>query len=540
MTTATAPGAEALEASLPTERTVRVRSDSVLQPIHDLIGTRRPEHSGILGMDTATQVITHFHYDAGAEHTAVSNTSNVVDLNSVVNDVWDPHGIRYVGSVHSHPPGCRQPSAGDVAYGEQILKAKRSLPELHMWIVMPHVDRQEYELLTYVLTRDSQLRPIEILQVGKDHPVTDKIPTTASPEQHSEPAIQAGVTRIPLPDDELVRSRHSEWQDIGRQWARVHGAYAAGRLVRSRLICIGTGGIRATLVDCARTGIEEFVLIDPDTISESNVATQNVYRDEIGQPKVEAVKRDILRINPNARVIAVQAPVNRITDQQLACLIHDPMIALPWPGRGTNVWVDLRPEITVSVAGTDSFEAQARNNRIGLHWGIPTLNSQVYERGLGAEVTFTHPDTTPACHRCVLCRRYHAYLHEDFHNPVGSSGSPICATQRLGALEGFVLMALLHHGTGHPRFGGLLQSIGPRNLVQIRMAPDLSSQLGLRVFDRIQCRHDRVELLFDDTVWISQEPEDGQGGRPVCPECGGTGDLRDSEYRFEDTRHMPL
>ncbi|TWU21307.1 HesA/MoeB/ThiF family protein [Bythopirellula polymerisocia] len=520
-------------------RQILVREDSVLRKIHKTIGSKRPEQSGMLGINSETDVITHYAFDETSKGTTVSNMPDVKRLNDIINDDWKPNGIQYIGGPHSHPPGVHRPSSGDREYGQQILEAKRSLEELHIWIVIPAVDGHTYEVFPYTLDREGNLELVELVPVDEnDQPII----ADAHDHSQSEPST-LGPKRPPVviqsPADVLSESRGRAIVDISGQYIRVHEAYDLARLAASRLVFIGVGGIRDTVLYCARAGVQEFILIDPDVVSESNIATQGVYRDEIGLPKVEAVKRELIRINPNIRVVALQQSVDEIDDPAFQRLLHDPMMELPLPGFGGDIYRELPPSVTVSVAGTDSFEAQARNNRIGLKWEIPTLASQMYERGLGAEITFTHPDTTRACHRCVLWTRYRAFLKEGFQNTVGSSSAPICATQRLAGLESFMLMALLHHGTNHPRFGGLLRRIGNRNLIQIRMDPDIAASLGLKVFDRVFGTVDHDRSLFDDVVWLPQEPEDGIKDRPICPECGGNGDLHSALGKFEDTREMP-
>ena len=187
---------------------------------------------------------------------------------------------------------------------------------------------------------------------------------------------------------------------------------------------------------------------------------------------------------------------------------------------------------------TDSFDAQARVNRLALQFELPSLCAQVYREGRGAEVTFTHPEVTPACHRCVLSSRYRAHIDGSYTNEVTSDGTPIFATTRLNSLKGFVAMALLHHGTPHPRWGDLLRTIGNRNLVQIRMDPDLATTIGLGTFDRVLGGGDDARLLFDETVWLPQQPDGPATEFPTCLDCGGTGNLMDSTASFANTRVM--
>ena len=115
-----------------------------------------------------------------------------------------------------------------------------------------------------------------------------------------------------------------------------------------------------------------------------------------------------------------------------------------------------------------------------------------------------------------------------------SDGTPIFSTTRLNALKGAIALALLHRGSGHPRWENLLARAGHRNLVQIRMDPDLP----LSVFERVLGGADQERIVCDETVWLPQRPDCPENGAPACPDCGGTGDLRDAVGSFIDTRLM--
>jgi hypothetical protein len=168
---------------------------------------------------------------------------------------------------------------------------------------------------------------------------------------------------------------------------------------------------------------------------------------------------------------------------------------------------------------------------VGLQHGVPTICAQVYAEGRGLELTFTHPGVTPACHRCILRSRYDAYLKEGYTNNVTSDGTPISSTTRLNSTKLFLAMALLHHGTAHPRWGRTLERIGNRNLVQVRLDPDLQ----IPVFDRVLVG-DKDRVFCDEAVWLPQLPEGPATGRVPCPDCGGTGDLRAALGSIPDTR----
>jgi hypothetical protein len=284
----------------------------------------------------------------------------------------------------------------------------------------------------------------------------------------------------------------------------------------------------------ARAGVGEFVLIDPDVVELSNVGTQQVYRSDVGQPKIDAVARRILDVNPYARVVGAQVCLDALSDEMVRRLVHRPLPNSASPG----------PVTTVLCGFTDDFWAQARVNRLSLHLGVPMLAAQVYREGRGAEVSFFVPGVTRACGRCVLGGRYRAYLERDYRNTVTSHGTPLWATERLNSLKAEVLLAILHgaagHGeAGHParaRYSSLLERIAGRNLAVARLDPAIAETLGVTMFDRALAGADGERIVADETLWLPQEPEGPATGFEPCPDCGGTGDLTLCEGTFADTR----
>ena len=79
----------------------------------------------------------------------------------------------------------------------------------------------------------------------------------------------------------------------------------------SRLLIAGCGLGASTAICAARMGFENFVLIDGDTVDAHNLNRQFYDFDDIGSAKVTALKKHILRINPEAKVEAVQANLDQ-------------------------------------------------------------------------------------------------------------------------------------------------------------------------------------------------------------------------------------
>lgn len=76
------------------------------------------------------------------------------------------------------------------------------------------------------------------------------------------------------------------------------------RLVKKTVGIAGAGGLGSNCaVALARVGIGKVIIADFDVIVESNLNRQYFFHDQIGQSKVEALKNNILRINPTTNVV---------------------------------------------------------------------------------------------------------------------------------------------------------------------------------------------------------------------------------------------
>lgn len=82
------------------------------------------------------------------------------------------------------------------------------------------------------------------------------------------------------------------------------GKVAINKLQNSKVAIFGIGGVGSYVVEAlARAGIGNFVLVDNDEISLTNINRQIIAtRKTIGMSKVEVAKDRILDINPSAKV----------------------------------------------------------------------------------------------------------------------------------------------------------------------------------------------------------------------------------------------
>lgn len=73
---------------------------------------------------------------------------------------------------------------------------------------------------------------------------------------------------------------------------------------RSCVGIAGAGGLGSNIaVALTRAGIGRLIIADFDTVSPSNLNRQQYFTDQIGQPKVEALKSNLERISPFTEVL---------------------------------------------------------------------------------------------------------------------------------------------------------------------------------------------------------------------------------------------
>lgn len=279
-------------------------------------------------------------------------------------------------------------------------------------------------------------------------------------------------------------------------------------LARSRVVLAGAGGVAGAIANLARAGVSEFVLVDPDRVEAANLGTQDYERADVGRFKVEALGRRLLRINPRIGVFALAQPLETCTESRFGELLTAPLGRL----QRSREARDEAPRTTLLLGMTDHFPAQAMVNRLAVRHAVPSLCVQIYREGRAFELTFTHPGVTSACHRCILRRRYEAHARGE-RLDIGSRGSPLATTSAANALTELVAMALLHGPDGATRWSALLRAMGGRNLVQMRLDPEVAAMLGLGAFDRTFAAADRTRLLVGEPVWIARARD------PLCPDC---------------------
>lgn len=100
---------------------------------------------------------------------------------------------------------------------------------------------------------------------------------------------------------------HMIQQEIFSRSERLLGAEGMERLRTLRAIVFGVGGVGSWVAEAlVRTGVIHLTIVDSDSVAVSNINRQLPATTlTVGQPKVEALKRHLLEVNPAAQITAL-------------------------------------------------------------------------------------------------------------------------------------------------------------------------------------------------------------------------------------------
>ena len=534
------------EESIP-DPTVHI-SQGVLDNFRKNVGRYAPETGGLLGATNDETCVDICHFDRHSKNTPGTFYYDVPSMSEVFRE-WKARGYITNGIYHSHPRGCIRPSYHAIStallhirffnleyfYLPIFQSRKKGLFTMFFYIVKKQDDdlvvtldhvlkatEEGYELQSFtdwnethsICELDSYRMTIEQKQ-AKGH----------KPEAAPSASVNGTYKTNSKEDIPVNNNTNIAATTVSDYFAKVKSLYP-DHVLDKVIVCVGTGGARSFLENCARSGFRNFILMDKDVVGTTNIATQGVFISEMGKKKVEVIRERILDINPKARVVCVDSFLDdAMSDEEFKSYL--------------DMFPHRRPTDYLILGCTDNFEAQKRSSMLALKYGNPYLAAMMYAGGAAAELIFTYPGVTESCPRCLLRDRFEKYEH-GFQNDVDSSACPIFATERMNATKGYIaLMLLMYHEDPTSPFNDMLNKVANRNFVWIRLNPYLKeTALGIELFDRLFAGTPERFTFMDETIWIPQHPDTD----PPCKMCGGTGDLREFSVKWADidTRKIRL
>lgn len=89
-------------------------------------------------------------------------------------------------------------------------------------------------------------------------------------------------------------------------------------LAAAKIGIAGAGGLGSNAAMLlARSGVENFVIVDHDYVDSSNLNRQHYWPDQLGQAKVDALKCHLLALNDRARIETLQLTLTRDTIEEV-------------------------------------------------------------------------------------------------------------------------------------------------------------------------------------------------------------------------------
>jgi len=250
----------------------------------------------------------------------------------------------------------------------------------------------------------------------------------------------------------------------------------------------GTYGLAADLVRC---GLGRALVVDFDRFEPSNIQRQDVTAEDAARNafKTHACARQLRAINPDMEVETLERDI---------CALSDEDVEGHFGHRH------------VLIFATDSFAAQAKGNLIALKLGIPAIWIGLYPLGRAGEVIFWRPGL--ACYRCIAGKRYAAFASvQPRQTRTSSDGGTILDLRLVDSIAGHIAVGLLTRGADN-RFGRLIDQLGNRNLLQVKIDPGYTLN-GTDIFAH-HLGESPANFSFT-TIALSMEPD------PTCPDCGG-------------------
>ena len=148
------------------------------------------------------------------------------------------------------------------------------------------------------------------------------------------------------------------------------------------IVGIGSGG-SPIVIELAKAGVGNFVLIDFDRIELSNVARHICGINDLGRLKTYAVRDYILQKNPYAKIKTLEIDVNEYMEECTEAL----------------------KDVDIIICASDNDKSRFFLNDIALKYSIPAVFGRAITRAIGGDVLRVRPHQGP-CYNCLYSQDF--------------------------------------------------------------------------------------------------------------------------------------
>lgn len=173
---------------------------------------------------------------------------------------------------------------------------------------------------------------------------------------------------------------YSLYQDL---FSRNSGILETSYLAEKRVVILGCGSVGSLVsLELARSGVANFLLVDPDIVEYHNICRHQCGLTDVGNLKVNALEKRLRNINPSLNIKKFDGIFQDIPKQ----ILDDFCI----PGE------------TVFVGCADNRNADVYSNRISIVYGAAFVSIGFWERAYAGEIFYHIPGRGMPCYQCAL------------------------------------------------------------------------------------------------------------------------------------------
>ena len=234
----------------------------------------------------------------------------------------------------------------------------RYFKDTGVYNIFPENLREEGELLGEVISAESE------------------IPSTGFVGILSEKGIEF------YSDGEKIKiEKHSLYMDI---FSRNSGILETKMMEQKGAVILGCGSVGSLVaVELVKSGIGNICLIDPDMMEYHNLCRHQCGIDDVGDFKVNAVKRKLLKINPKLNIVTSSTIVENTPRKMLEDFCSN------------NV-------CNVFVGCADNRTADVYANQIAMYFNAAFVSIGFWERAYAGEIFYHIPGENMPCYYCAL------------------------------------------------------------------------------------------------------------------------------------------
>ena len=180
--------------------------------------------------------------------------------------------------------------------------------------------------------------------------------------------------------NEIKTESYGLYQSI---FSRNKGILETDVMNKKCAVILGCGSVGSLVaMELARAGVGHFVLVDADTLEYHNLCRHQCGIEDVGDLKVNALRRKLLNINPNVDIRTFGGIVQNIPKETLdeMCVAKE----------------------TIFVGCADNRTADVYANRIAIYYDAAFLSIGFWERAYAGEIFYHIPGRGMPCYECAL------------------------------------------------------------------------------------------------------------------------------------------